>query len=111
MIFDQSKHFEFSVGKAIKWFETHPYHHIAVFSNRKGEYYENDNPNNPAKFTSLKQNVAERSQYFNYSVGNAINLSRAQNTPANGKAFTYAEYNLAINTNNSNSHFKIILNL
>ena len=69
--FDQSKHFGFSVGKAIKWFETHPYHHIAIFSKRKGEYYENDNPNNPAKFRSLKQNVAERSQHFNYSVGNA----------------------------------------
>ncbi len=37
------------------------------------------------------------------SVGNAINLSRAQNTPNDGKAFTYAEYNMVINTNNSNT--------
>jgi len=37
------------------------------------------------------------------SIGNAINLSRALNIPSNGNQFTYSEYNLDINTNNSNT--------
>ena len=43
--FDQSKNFKFSVRNAMKWFQTHPYQHITVFSKGKKAYYENIDAN------------------------------------------------------------------
>lgn len=70
--FDRSKNFKFSVRNAMKWFRTHPYQHITVFSKGKKAYYENIDANDPSFFTRLTDNVEDGSKQFNYSVGNAI---------------------------------------